>query len=68
MFFGESSPKCYPPTHPMVIVRFGSTKGDIRAEKGDFRGDLFFLRGFRPCLGIIHPTHPHLGEGGGVSL
>ena len=37
-------------------------KGEIRVEKGDFRGDLFFFEGFEPCLGISHPTHPHLGK------
>ena len=26
-------------THPRVFVRFGKTKGDIRVEKGDYRGD-----------------------------
>jgi len=26
-------------------VRFGSTKGEIRVKKGDFRGDLVFFRG-----------------------
>ena len=26
-------------------MRFGSTKGEIRVKKGDFRGDLFFFRG-----------------------
>ena len=40
-FFWEISPKSvYPPTHPRVFVRFGSTKGEIRVKKGDFRGDL----------------------------
>ena len=35
------SPKSvYPPTHPRVFVRFGSTKGEIRVKRGDFRGDL----------------------------
>ena len=47
------------PTHPRVFVRFGRTKGEIWVEKCDFRGD---LGGFGPCLGISHPTHPHLGE------
>ena len=37
----EISPKSvYPPTHPRVFVRFGSTKGEIRVKTGDFRGDL----------------------------
>ena len=40
-FFWEISPKSvYPPTHPRVFVRFGRTKGEIRVEKGDFRGNL----------------------------
>ena len=38
-------------------MRFGKTKGEIWVEKGDFRGD---FEGFWPCLGISHPTHPHL--------
>ena len=41
VFFWEISPKSvYPPTHPRVFVRFGSTKGEIRVKKGDFRGNL----------------------------
>ena len=43
-------------------MRFGKTKGEIRVEKCDFRGDLVFFEGFGPCLGISHPTHPHLGK------
>ena len=40
-FFWEISPKSvYPHTHPRVFVRFGRTKGEIRVEKCDFRGDL----------------------------
>ena len=40
-FWGESFSKCMkPPTYPRVFVRFGKTKGEIRVEKGDFRGDL----------------------------
>ena len=39
-FFLESFPKCVnPPTHPRVFVRFRKTKGEVRAKKGDFRGD-----------------------------
>ena len=38
-FLGESFLKCMnPPTHPMVFVRFGKTKGEIWVEKGDFLG------------------------------
>ena len=44
---------------PRVFVRFGKTKGEIRVEKGNFRGD---FEGVGPCLGISHPTHPHLGK------
>ena len=40
-------------------MRFGKTKGEIRVEKGDFRGDFFVVEGFGPCLGI---SQPHLGE------
>ena len=50
----------HPPTHSRVFVRFGRTKGEILVEKDDFRSDLGF-EGFGPCLGISHPTHPHLG-------
>ena len=35
----------YPPTNPRVFVRFGRTKGEIWVEKGDFQGDMGFLRG-----------------------
>ena len=60
-FFGESFTKSvYPSTHPRVFVRLGETKGENWVEKGDFRGD--FFEGFGPCLGISHPTHPHLGK------
>ena len=38
--FGKFSQMCEPPTHPRVFVRFGKTKGEIRVDKGDFRGDL----------------------------
>ena len=47
------------PTHPRVFARFGKTKVEIRVEKGNFRGD---FEGVGPCLGISHPTHPHLGK------
>ena len=60
VFFLETFPKSvYPPTHPRVFVRFGKTKGEIWVKKGDFWGG---LEGFGPCLGISHPTHPHLGK------
>ena len=64
VFFWEISPKCvYPPTHPRVFVRFGRTKGEIRVEKEDFWGNLGGgFEGCGPCLGISHPTQPHLGE------
>ena len=40
-FFFLSFPKCgKPPTHPRGFMRFGNTKGEIRVNKGDFRGDL----------------------------
>ena len=54
-FFWDIFPKCvFPPTHPRVFVRFGKMKGEIRVEKGDFRGD---LRGSGPCLGIPDICH-----------
>ena len=32
-------------------------------RKRRFSGQFgFFFEGFGPCLGISHPTHPHLGE------
>ena len=53
-------------------MRFGRTKNEIRVDNGDFRGDLGGFEGFGPCLGISHPTHPHLGKpvffGGELSL
>ena len=41
-----------------VFVSFGTTKGEIRVKKGDFRGD---LEGEWGDLGLSHPTQPHLG-------
>ena len=38
-FLVDLSQMCLP-THPRFFVRFGKTKGEIRVEKGDFRGDL----------------------------
>ena len=62
-FFWDIFPKSvFPPTHPMVFVRFGKTKGEIWVKKGDFRGNLGGFEGFGPCLGISRPTHPHLGK------
>ena len=43
-------------------MRFERTKGEIRVEKGDFRGSLGGFEGFGPCLGISHHTHRHLGK------
>ena len=37
------------------MVKFGS-------KKVIFGVILVFFEGFGPCLGISHPTHPHLGE------
>ena len=42
VFFLDLSQICLP-THPRVFVRFGRSKGEIRVEKGDFRGDLGWL-------------------------
>ena len=52
-------------------MKFGSKKAIFGVICGGFEG-------FGPCLGISHPTHPHLGEisqknvffflGGGASL
>ena len=39
-FLGDLSQICLPTHPPRVFVRFGSTKGEIWVEKGDFRGDL----------------------------
>ena len=36
-------------------MKFGSTTAIFRVDLGGFEG-------FGPCLGISHPTHPHLGE------
>ena len=44
--FWEIFHNCVNPlTHHRVYVRFGKTKGEIRAEKGDFRGGLGRCRG-----------------------
>ena len=43
----------------VFFFRFGRTKGEIRVEKGRFSGVIWGgVEGFRPCLGISHPTHP----------
>ena len=52
VFLGKFPKSVYPPTHHMVFVRFGKTKGDLRVKKGDFRGD---FGGFWAGLGISHP-------------
>ena len=41
-FLGDLSQMCLS-THPRVFVRFGKMKGEIRVEKGDFRGYLVFF-------------------------
>ena len=63
LFLGKFSQVSEPTHPPQGFVRFGKTKGDLWVKKGDFRGDLCvcFFEGFGPCLGIRHPTHPHLG-------
>ena len=46
------------PTHPHQGFCEIWEKGEIRVEKGDFRGDLGGFEGFGLCLGISHPpTH-----------
>ena len=56
-FFGDLSQMCLP-THPRVFVKFGKTKGEIRVEKGNFRGDLGGFGGVWTLFG----NHPHLGK------
>ena len=46
------------PTHPRVFARFGKTKGEIRVEKGDFRGDL----GVWTLFGNQPPHPPTFGK------
>ena len=57
---GEIFPKCvYPPTQGFLRdlgkrkVKFGSKKAIFAVIWGVFEG-------VGPCLGISHPTHPHL--------
>ena len=62
IFLGEIFPKCvYPPTQGFLRdlgkrkVKFGSKKAIFAVIWGGFEG-------VGPCLGISHPTHPHLGK------
>ena len=43
-------------------MRFEKTKGEIWVEKAIFGAIWGGFEGFGPCLGISHPTHPHLGK------
>ena len=62
-FFWDILPKCvYPPTHPRVFVRFGKRKVKFGSKKAIFGVIWGGFEGFGPCLGISHPTHPHLGK------
>ena len=61
-FFWEIFPKSvYPPTPGFLWdlgvrkVKFGSKRAIFGVIWGGFEG-------FGPCLGVSHPTHPHLGE------
>ena len=38
-------------------MRFGSTKGEIRVKKGDFRGDLGGFEGFGLCFFLLLPLN-----------
>ena len=62
-FFWDIFPKSvYPPTHPRVFVRFGRTKGEIRVEKGDFRGNLGGFWGVWTLFGNQPPHPPTFGK------
>ena len=62
-FFWDIFPKSvYPPTHPRVFVRFGKQKVRFGSKKAIFGEIWGGFEGFGPCLGISHPTHPHLGK------
>ena len=62
-FFGRPFPNLsnHPPTPGFLWdsgkqkVKFGSKRAIFGAIWGGFEG-------FGPCLGISHPTHPHLGK------
>ena len=59
----EIFPKCaYPLTHPRVFARFGKTKGEIRVEKGNFRGDLGGFWGGWALFGNQPPYPPTFGR------
>ena len=45
-----------------VFVRFGSTKGEIRVKKGDFRGDLVFFLKVWTLFGKQPPHPPTFGK------
>ena len=52
----------YPSTHPRVFVRFGRRKGEIRVEKGYFRGDLGRFWGVWTLFGHQPPHPPTFGR------
>ena len=61
---GRSLPNLFahPPSHTRVFVRFGRTKGEIRVEKGNFRGDLGGFWGGWALFGNQPPYPPTFGK------
>ena len=57
VFFWDIFPKSvYPPQGFCEIWEYERWNS---GQKGRFSG---WFGGFGPCLGVSHPTHPHLGE------
>ena len=61
-FLGDLSQICLPTHLPQGFVRFGRTKGEIRVEKGDFRGDLGGFWGVWTLFGSQPPHPPTFGR------
>ena len=62
-FLGDLS-QIFLPTqpHPVLYWDLGERRVKFGSKKAIFGVIWGGLEGFGPCLGISHPTHPHLGE------
>ena len=63
VIFGRSLQNLFthPPT-PGFLWYLGERKVKFGSKRTTFEVILGGLEGFGPCLGVSHPTHPHLGE------
>ena len=59
---GRSLPNVFSHPHtPGFLWDFGKQKVKFGSKKAIFGAIWGGFEGFGPCLGISHPTHPHLG-------